>query len=254
MAMKLVRKKNSRGDLIRWLTYDEEMAVKNITGLRDFTDRPQHSLTTQVLREMRQIGAWLQCDCVPGDSPAMNTASLYKDTGKLYLSGFSHEHATGCPMYRPFSSDAEATSSGTRKRAVSRRINYRNFLPTDDEQATIRMPERPEPQGDDRTRCTRRPRIARLLLSLIEDAGLNQLATLYPLPSRSIRDTLNDLQIVTQSQEFIRGRCLSEIVRFQHGMGAYAQEQLMKELERPDTTGQPAEPVCSSRFLCLKIK
>lgn len=46
MAMKLVRKKNSRGDLIRWLTNDEEMAVKNITGLRDFTDRPQHSLAT----------------------------------------------------------------------------------------------------------------------------------------------------------------------------------------------------------------
>lgn len=154
MAMKLVRKKNSRGDLIRWLTNDEEMAVKNITGLRDFTDRPQHSLATQVLREMRQIGAWLQCDCVPGDSPAMNTASLYKDTGKLFLSGFNHEHATGCPMYRPFSGDAGATSSGSRKHAGSRRINYRNFLPPDDEQATIRMPGRPEPQGDDRTRRT----------------------------------------------------------------------------------------------------
>ncbi|EDE0111618.1 hypothetical protein BZR74_21295 [Salmonella enterica subsp. enterica serovar Newport] len=235
MAMKLVRKKNTRGDLIRWLTHDEEMAVKNITGLRDFTDRPQHSLATQVLREMRQIGAWLQCDCVPGDSPAMNTASLYKDTGKLFLSGFNHEHATGCPMYRPFSGDAGATSSGSRKHAGSRRINYRNFLPPDDEQATIRMPGRPEPQRDDRTRRTRRPRIARLLLSLIEDAGLNQLATLSPLPSRSIWDSLNDLRIVTQSQEFIRGRRLSEIVRFQPGMGAYAQEQLMKELERPDT-------------------
>lgn len=154
MAMKLVRKKNSRGDLIRWLTHDEEMAVKNISGLRDFTDRPQHSLATQVLREMRRLEAWLQCDCVPGDSPAMNTASLYKDTGKLYLSGFNHEHATGCPMYRPFSGDAGATSSGARKRAGSRRINYRNFLPPDDEQATIRMPGRPEPQGDDRTRRT----------------------------------------------------------------------------------------------------
>lgn len=64
---------------------------------------------------MRQIGAWLQCDCVPGYSPAMNTASLYKDTGKLFLSGFNHEHATGCPMYRPFSADVGATSSGSRK-------------------------------------------------------------------------------------------------------------------------------------------
>lgn len=102
MAMKLVRKKNSRGDLIRWLTNDEEMAVKNITGLRDFTDRPQHSLATQVLREMRQIGAWLQCDCVPGDSPAMNTASLYKDTGKLFLSGFNHVNAKVYGRFSPF--------------------------------------------------------------------------------------------------------------------------------------------------------
>lgn len=74
---------------------------------------------------------------------------------------------------------------------------------------------RPAPQGDARTRRTRRPRIARLLLFLIEDAGLNHLTTLWPLPSRSIRDSLNDLQIVTQSQELIRGRRLSEIVRFQ---------------------------------------
>ncbi|EAQ0500394.1 hypothetical protein CTP45_25495 [Salmonella enterica] len=235
MVMKLVRKKNTRGDLIRWLTHEEDTAVKNISGLRDLTSRPQHSLATQVLREMRQLDAWLQCGCVPGDSPAMNSAKLSKDTGKLYLSGFNHEHAADCPMYRPFSADGGATSSGSRKRAGSRRINYRNFLPPDDEQATIRMPGRPEPQGDDRTCRTRRPRIARLLLSLIEDAGLNQLATLWPLPSRSIRDSLNELQIVTQSQAFIRGRWLSEIVRFQPGMGAYGQEQLMKELERPDT-------------------
>lgn len=146
MVMKLVRKKNTRGDLIRWLTHEEDTAVKNISGLRDLTSRPQHSLATRVLREMRQLDAWLQCGCVPGDSPAMNSAKLSKDTGKLYLSGFNHEHAADCPMYRPFSADGGATSSGSRKRAGSRRINYRNFLPPNDEQATIRMPGRPESQ------------------------------------------------------------------------------------------------------------
>ncbi len=125
MVMKLVRKKNTRGDLIRWLTHEEDTAVKNISGLRDLTSRPQHSLATQVLREMRQLDAWLQCGCVPGDPPAMNSAKLSKDTGKLYLSGFNHEHAADCPMYRPFSADGGATSSGSRQRAGSRRINYR---------------------------------------------------------------------------------------------------------------------------------
>lgn len=38
MPMKLVRKKNPRGGLFRWLTHDEELAVKNISGLRDFTE------------------------------------------------------------------------------------------------------------------------------------------------------------------------------------------------------------------------
>lgn len=81
MPMKLVRKKNPRGGLFRWLTRDEELAVKNISGLRDFTDRTQYTLNNNVLREMRQLGAWLQCDCIPGDSPAMNSANLYRDTG-----------------------------------------------------------------------------------------------------------------------------------------------------------------------------
>lgn len=81
MPMKLVRKKNPRGGPFRWLTRDEESAVKNISGLRDFTDRTQYTLNNKVLREMRQLGAWLQCDCIPGDSPAMNSANLYRDTG-----------------------------------------------------------------------------------------------------------------------------------------------------------------------------
>lgn len=195
MPMKLVRKKNPRGGLFRWLTRDEELAVKNISGLRDFTDRTQYTLNNKVLREMRQLGAWLQCDCIPGDSPAMNSANLYRDTGTLFLSGFNHEHAADCPMYRPFSGDAGATSSETRKHASSRRINYRNFLPPDDTEATTRKPGHPEPRGDDRTR---RSRIARLLLSLIEDAGLNQLDTFFPLPSRRARESLNAMQLVTQ--------------------------------------------------------
>ncbi|SBV66415.1 hypothetical protein KM92CIT3_70105 [uncultured Citrobacter sp.] len=41
----------------------------------------------------------MQCGSVPGDSPVMNSANLYKGIGKIFLSGFNHEHAVNCPMY-----------------------------------------------------------------------------------------------------------------------------------------------------------
>lgn len=56
MPMKLVRKKSPGGQFC-WLARDEELAVKNISGLRDFTDRTQYTLNNKVLREMRQPGA-----------------------------------------------------------------------------------------------------------------------------------------------------------------------------------------------------
>lgn len=235
MAMKLVRKKAPRGGLIRWLDDDEETAVKNVAGRRVSAGREQYLLAEKVLREMRQREAWLQCDCVPGDSPAMNSANLMQDTGTLFLAGFNHEHAPDCAMYRPFSGDAGATSSGTRKTAGSRRISYRDFLPLDDTDTRIKAPGRPVAPADDRTRRTRRSRIARLLLSLIEDAGLNRLATLHPLPSRGVMDSINALRTVTENIEFIRGRKLSEIVRFSPAMSENGRKKLMQELERPDT-------------------
>lgn len=38
MAMKLVRK-NSQGDVISWLTHDEDIVVKHISNSREFTYR-----------------------------------------------------------------------------------------------------------------------------------------------------------------------------------------------------------------------
>ena len=235
MAMKLVRKKAPRGGLIRWLEEEEETAVKNVSGRRVSAGREQHELAEKLLREMRQLAAWLQCDCVPGDSPAMNSARLMQDTGTLFLAGFNHEHAPDCAMYRPFSGDAGATGTGTRKTAGSRRISYRSFLPPDDADTRIRVQGKQIAPADDRTRRTRRSRIARLLLSLIEDAGLNRLATLNPLPVRGVMESVNALRTVTENIEFTRDRRLSDIVRFTPAMSEYGREKLMQELERRDT-------------------
>lgn len=234
MAMQLVRKKNPTGGSIRWLRPEEEDAVKAYYSSREPLGTGELALAGSVLQEMRQKEAWLECDCVHGEHPARNSANLMKDTGTLFLAGFSHEHDLSCRMYRPFSVDDGATRSGTRKTAGSRRISYRDFLPPDDAGTTIKAPGRPATPADDRTLRTRRPRIARLLLSLIEDAGLNQLATLHPLPSLSVRASIEALSLVAAEQEFARGRRLSEIVRFQPGMGDSGQEQLMRRLEQPD--------------------
>ncbi|EBY6367609.1 hypothetical protein D5O27_20670 [Salmonella enterica subsp. enterica serovar Enteritidis] len=138
MPMILV-KKNPRGKVIRELSSEEETAVKTVCGLKKPATMALHNLANDILREMREYDAWLQCDCIPGDSPAMNFAALKNNTGTLYLSSFNHEHAPECPMYRQLSGNEEETSSGASRHPVSTRINYRNFLPPDDSNSVIRL-------------------------------------------------------------------------------------------------------------------
>ncbi|EJQ7129069.1 hypothetical protein N0M51_004567, partial [Shigella sonnei] len=127
----------------RELSSEEETAVKTVCGLKRPATMAQHNLANDLLREMREYDAWLQCDCIPGDSPAMNFAALKNNTGTLYLSSFNHEHAPECPMYRQLSGNEEETSFGASRHPVSTRINYRNFLPPDDSNSVIRSLERP---------------------------------------------------------------------------------------------------------------
>lgn len=87
--------------------------------------------------------------------------------------------------------------------------------------------------ADDCTRHTHCTLIARLLLSLIEDVGLNWLAATHPLPSRSVRVSIRALSFVAAEQEFARGHRLSEIVRFQQGLGDADKEQLMRQIKQP---------------------
>jgi len=234
MAMKLIQKTAPRGALKRWLSEEEETAVRNVFGRRQVRRAQERALAEHVILEMRKSELWLQCSCVAGDTPALNSANLRSETQTLFLSGFGHSHDPSCPMFRVFKGDEGATRAGTRKTAGSKRLNYRDFLPADESDATIKAPGKPVSAGEDRTRRKRRPRIARLLMTLIEDAGLNTFSPVSPLPNQAARTWLDALAASAGAQEFIRGRRLSEIVRFQPAMGEAAQERLMLELERPD--------------------
>ena len=234
MAMKLIKKKAPRGALKRWLSEHEEIAVKNFCGRRQVRSAQERALAEHVIHEMREKELWLQCSCVAGDTPALNSANLMSETQTLFLSGFGHSHDPSCPMHRVFKGDKDATGTGTRKTAGSKRLNYRDFLPKDESETTIKAPGSPVFTGQDRTRRKSRPRLARLLLTLIEDAGLNTFSPISPLPNQAPRTWLAALAALTDAQEFMRGRRLSEIVRFRPAIGEAAREKLMQELERPD--------------------
>ncbi|EPH6125224.1 hypothetical protein ACS0LG_004918, partial [Escherichia coli] len=75
MPMKFV-KKNPRGKVIREFSSEEDTAVKTVCGLKKPATTSLHILSNDLLREMREYDVWLQCDCIPGDSPAMNFAAL----------------------------------------------------------------------------------------------------------------------------------------------------------------------------------
>lgn len=233
MTMSLVKKKNPRGALIRELTDEEESAVHDFFG----RVRPEkRHIAESVILTMRQKDAWLQCSCVAGESPALNSAKMREDTRKLFLSGFNHEHALTCPMYREFKADDDegATRSGTRKSPGSSRVDYRNFLPPDDTDVTISAAGTSATVSPDRTRRKRRPRLARVLLTLLDDAGFNKIEHLHLKPTRPLIESLRLLTAVTETQEFMRGRSLSEIILFKPWMSNQALEAHMVKLEKPD--------------------
>ena len=104
MAMKLIKKKAPRGALKRWLSEDEETAIKNFYGRKQVRSAQERELAENVIHEMREKELWLHCSCVGGDTPALNNAKLRYETQTLYWSGHNQAKtpATSCK----FASDA----------------------------------------------------------------------------------------------------------------------------------------------------
>lgn len=232
MSMKLVKKKSPRGLLVRWLDSKQESAIHNFYNPTRALEPEETTIVEDLLLKMRESDLWLQCGCNADDSPAMNSANLIYETKTLFLASFSQPHALNCPMYRESNYDAEATTTGTRKSAGSRRLNYNDFLPRDESGAHISAPGLAA-NNLDRTRRKRLPRLARLLLTLIEDSGLNRLNSLGPLPERRASESIELLRQLTTRINFFRDRVLAEIINFKPAMGERGHEQLMQQLENP---------------------
>ncbi len=235
MAMRLVKKRAPRGCLVRQLSEAEESAVKKVCGRREAGSQEEKALALDVLTEMRRTDTWLACSCVAGDAPPMNSANLRSDTGTIYLQSFSTPHDAECPMFRELKEDEDTTKSGTRKTAGSQPVSYLSFLPREENGARLQAGPGSQDDGDDRLRRKRRPRLARLLLTLIEDAGLNVIETLAPFPTAPAREAIDRIAAVTRNNEFTRGRPLSDIVRFWPLITQDEQQRLMGQLEAPNS-------------------
>lgn len=228
--MKLVTKKSPRGRLFRELSSVEATAVGNVCGRGHVDSLAEKQLAEAVLRSMRDHDLWLSCGCrTTAEDRPLNTAS--NRDGTLFLVNFSGEHSSDCPLYRSKRGDDGTGQGGGRRTAGAVRVDFRSFLPRDDNGARISGPARTDSHGKDKTSRRRIPALARLLLTLIEAAELNRIDPVYPQPGHTKTQALNAVKLVTEMEHFAQGRPLSEIVFFDPWLKQDRLDARMRELE-----------------------
>lgn len=228
--MKLVTKKSPRGRLFRELSSEEATAVGKFYVRRHVTSLAEKQLAEVVLRSMRDHDLWLSCGCrATAEDRPLDTAGYLE--GTLYLRNFSGEHSSDCPLYRSKRGDDGAGQGGGRRTAGAVRIDFRSFLPRDENGARISGPTKTDSHGKDKTSRRRIPALARLLLTLIEAAGLNRIGPVYPQPGRTKMQVLEAVKQVTKNEHFAQGRPLSEIVFFDPWLKQERLDARMRELE-----------------------
>lgn len=203
----------------RELTDKEATAVGNVYRSRMTSTLPDIDLADKVFWEMHNEGLWLQCDCRAGHqnvNPPELTAVNDPDI-PIHLRNINREtdHADNCPLKGQHTEGGEErTASGARKKASLRRIDYSSLLR---KEANRKQPAGTPDNNDEETRRPRRAAVsslARLLFTLIEDAGFNELSLpvnldkSYPGAAERIRQ----LQAVLDKTTVSRGHKLSEVV------------------------------------------
>ncbi|EOV8839298.1 hypothetical protein ACNY9Y_003886 [Cronobacter dublinensis] len=222
----------------RTLSISEVAAVGKVYRSRMTSTPEEIALAEKVFWEMHNEGLWLQCDCrtdIQHASPPELTAVNDPD-GPLYLRNIPREteHTEHCPLKGQHTEGDEGrTASGARKTASLRRIDYSSLL----RKAAVRKP----PAGgavdnDEERRSTRRAPVsslARLLFTLIEDAGFNELSLPVNLdrPYPGAAERIRQLQAVLDTTVVSRGHMLSEVVSLKPWKSP---EGLMANLDRAE--------------------
>ncbi|MDT3534349.1 hypothetical protein [Cronobacter sakazakii] len=203
----------------RQLNACETTAVGNVYRSRMTSTPKEIDLAEKVFWEMHNEGLWLQCDCRK-DSQDINPPELTAVNDPdvpIHLRNINREtdHADSCPLKGQHTEGGEErTASGARKKASLRRIDYSSLL--------RKEARRKQPVGmpDDKDEDSRRPRraavssLARLLFTLIEDAGFNELSLPVSLDKSypGAAERIRQLQAVLDTTTVSRGHMLSEVV------------------------------------------
>lgn len=228
--MQLVTKKAPRGRVMSTLTTAEVNALGAVFGLDRENNQAELQLAEEVLKKMSDRALWLKCDCLAaGEEQPLNTVRM-RD-GTLTLVNFSGQHHTACPLHRPRRVGGGNDQGDVNRHPSAKRIDFHSFLPREERGARIRAPKNGINTHNVGRRRRRIPAIARLLLTLIENAKLNLIDPVFPLQVRKKTEVLEAVKAATEKEEFAPGWPLSEIVFFKPWLNAKQQEECMHRLE-----------------------
>ncbi|MEQ9883163.1 hypothetical protein ABRP83_13405 [Pectobacterium brasiliense] len=215
--------------IFRSLTIEEQTAI-----FESYNHKAQvgqgENLADKVLLEMRNKKLWLACDCKEKPFPLLS--SVYRnDTERLFLRNFGTAHAESCPLRWDKKEEDDQTSNGARKSAGAKKAEYKSILPLD-QKATpkVKQPSNSD-QNDDKLRRQKLPSLARLLLSILEDSGLDRLSLPLPKQKPKLKTHLNQVERVLDNNEFMDKRKLSEIILLKPWLTESELENTMQRIE-----------------------
>ncbi|MFJ5375215.1 hypothetical protein ACIPTP_22070 [Pectobacterium versatile] len=215
--------------ILRSLTNEEQTAI-----FESYNHRAQESqrqnLADKVLLEMRNKKLWLACDCKEKPFPLL--AVVYRnDTEKQFIRNFGTAHAESCPLRWDKKEEDDQTSNGARKSAGAKKAEYKSILPLDQKATSkVKQPSNSD-QSDDKLRRQKLPSLARLLLSILEDSGLDRLSLPLPKQKPKLKTHLCQVQSVLDNKEFMNKRKLSEIILLTPWLTESELENTMQQIE-----------------------
>lgn len=216
-------------NISRSLTNEEQTAIFESYNHRAQGGQSQN-LADKILHEMRNNKLWLACDCKEKPFPLL-AVSYRSDTHKQFLRNFGTVHAENCPLRWHKKEEGDQTSNGARKSAGAKKAEYKSILPLD-QKATpkVKQPSKSD-QSDDKLRRQKLPSLARLLLSILEDSGLDRLPLPLPEQKPKLKTHLSRVQSVLDNKEFMDKRKLSEIILLIPWLSESELESTMQRIE-----------------------
>ena len=191
------------------------------------TSKEKQNIAARLLHDMKSYNLWLKCDCKDKDAPIM-IARKRKNGIVLANKRKGGLHAEDCVMERAILPDENEADGVNTSRKPLVKATYSSIIPRTEGNTTSRTEGSGRGQNNSRKRYSG---IARLMLTLIEDAKLNTLKLpLEPL-AKSEMGTPDSLEQWITDTDYYPGRKLHEVIRLDPRQDPDEREKIMAELE-----------------------